>query len=106
MVRTARDRGIPVFLVAVSEPGLFPSAHPVYTEVTREFDLPVERDALADILTDSELKSDPMHPNVKGYARLAGRVAALLRKAKALRCAHATPTSRPSSRGTARRFAN
>lgn len=84
MVRIARDRGISVVLVAVPKPGLLPSAHPLYTEVAREFRLPVEEDALADILTDNGLKSDPIHPNAQGYARLAERVADLLRKAKAL----------------------
>ena len=83
MVRVARDRGVPVVLVAVPKPGLFPSAHPVYTEIADELDLPIERDALAEILTDNELKSDPIHPNARGYARLAERVAELLKKAKA-----------------------
>ncbi|MCG6874255.1 MAG: GDSL-type esterase/lipase family protein [Betaproteobacteria bacterium] len=83
MVRVARDRGVPVVLVAVPKPGLFPSAHPVYTELADELDLPIERDALAEILTDNELKSDPIHPNARGYARLAERVAELLKKAQA-----------------------
>ncbi len=84
MVRLARDRGIPVLLIAVPKPGLFPSAHRVYIEVGEELNLPVERDALAEILTDNELKSDPIHPNGRGYARLAERVAQLLKEAKAL----------------------
>jgi acyl-CoA thioesterase I len=84
MVRTARDRGITVVLLAVPKPGLFPSVHPIYTEVAQELELLVEKDALADILTDGALKSYPIHPNAKGYARLAERVAALLKKAKAI----------------------
>ena len=84
MVRVARDRGVPVVLVAVPKPGLFPSAHPVYTDVAEELGLPIEQKALAEILTDNELKSDPIHPNAQGYARFAERVADLLRKAKAL----------------------
>ena len=46
--------------------------------------LPVETEALADILTDNALKSDPIHPNAQGYARLAERMADLLRRAKAI----------------------
>lgn len=84
MVRLARDRGIPVLLIAVPKPGLFPSAHPIYTELAAEMVLPIEEDALAKILTDNSLKSDPIHPNAQGYARLAERVAKLLEKAKAL----------------------
>jgi len=84
MVRLARDRGIAVVLVAVPRPGLFPSAHPVYAEVAGELALPVETEALAEILTDNALKSDPIHPNAQGYARLAERMAELLRKARAI----------------------
>jgi lysophospholipase L1-like esterase len=84
MVRLARDRGIQVVLIAVPKPGLLPSAHPLYGEIAAEFGLPVEQDALADILTDNALKSDPIHPNAQGYSRLAKRVADLLKKAKAL----------------------
>jgi len=84
MVRVARDRGVPVMLVAVPKPGLFPSAHPIYTNVAKELGLPIEEDALAEILTDNELKSDPIHPNARGYERLAARVAELLKEARAL----------------------
>lgn len=84
MVRLARDRGIPVVLIAVPKPGLFPSAHPLYVEIAAEMGVPVEPDALAEILTDNALKSDPIHPNAQGYARLAERVAELLKKARAL----------------------
>lgn len=84
MVRLARDRGVPVVLIAVPKPGLFPSANPVYAEVAAEFGLPIEPDALVDILTSNELKSDPIHPNAQGYTRLAERVTALLKKAQAL----------------------
>jgi lysophospholipase L1-like esterase len=39
---------------------------------------------LVKILTDNELKSDLVHPNAKGYARMAEGVAALLRKSGAI----------------------
>jgi lysophospholipase L1-like esterase len=84
MVRLARDRGIPVVLIAVPKPGLFPSAHPIYAEIAADLGVPIEQDALAQILTDNQLKSDPIHPNAQGYARLAERIADLLKKAKAL----------------------
>ena len=84
MVGLARARGIAVVLIAVPQPGLLPSAHPVYAEVATELALPVETGALTEILTDNALKSDPIHPNAQGYARLAERVADLLRKAKAI----------------------
>lgn len=84
MIGLARSRGVAVVLVAVPKPGLFPDAHPVYAAVAGELGVPLERDALKAILTDNELKSDPIHPNARGYARLAEAVAGLLRKASAL----------------------
>jgi len=67
MVRIARDRGIPVALIAVPKPALFPSAHPLYAQVADELGLPVES-----------------HPNARGYALVAERVATLLKHAEAL----------------------
>ncbi|MCL4801123.1 MAG: arylesterase [Burkholderiales bacterium] len=84
MIGLARSRGVAVVLVAVPKPGLFPDAHPVYAAVADELGVPLERDVLKAILTDNELKSDQVHPNARGYARLAEAVAGLLRKAKAL----------------------
>jgi acyl-CoA thioesterase-1 len=84
MVRLARDRGVPVVLIAVPKPGLFPSANPLYAEIAAEFGLPIETDVLAEVLTDNALKSDPIHPNARGYTRLAERVTELLRRSKAL----------------------
>ena len=46
--------------------------------------VPLEPDALEEILGDRELKSDLIHPNARGYRVLAERIAAALRKAGAL----------------------
>jgi lysophospholipase L1-like esterase len=46
--------------------------------------VPYEGAILKTILTDNELKSDWVHPNAKGYARLAEAVAGLLKQAQAL----------------------
>jgi lysophospholipase L1-like esterase len=84
MVRLSRERGAGVILLGVPKPGLLPSAPDFYREVATEFGLPYDDETLADILTDNALKSDPIHPNAEGYARLAGAVAELLRKARAI----------------------
>jgi lysophospholipase L1-like esterase len=39
---------------------------------------------LKTVLTDNALKSDWVHPNAKGYARIAASLADLLKRAKAL----------------------
>jgi lysophospholipase L1-like esterase len=84
MVRTARDKGVAVMLIAVPEPGLMPSPPDFYQDIAKEFSIPYEGGALAKILRDNELKSDLIHPNAKGYARLAEAVAGVLKKSGAL----------------------
>ena len=84
MVRAARDKGVAVMLIAVPEPGLMPSPPDFYKDIAKEFGIPYEDGALAKILRDNELKSDLIHPNAKGYARLAEAVAGVLKKSGAL----------------------
>jgi acyl-CoA thioesterase I len=84
MVRLAKSRGAQVLLVGVPRPGLLPSPASFYSEIAREFGLPYEDAALRKILTDNALKSDLVHPNATGYARLAKAVAVLMRKAGAI----------------------
>jgi len=84
MVRLARSRGAQVVLIGVPKPGLLPSPAGFYADIAREFRLPYEETALKKILTDNALKSDLVHPNAAGYARLAKAIAALLRKTGAV----------------------
>ena len=84
MVRTARARGAQVVLVAVPKPGLLPSPADFYAAIAKEFGVAFEETALRKILTDNALKSDLVHPNAAGYARLAEAIAALLRKTGAV----------------------
>jgi acyl-CoA thioesterase I len=84
MVRLARGQGAQVVLVAVPKPGLLPSPADFYSAVAKEFGLPHEESALRKILTDNALKSDLVHPNAAGYARLAEAIAALLKKTGAI----------------------
>ncbi|MCU0897740.1 MAG: GDSL-type esterase/lipase family protein [Burkholderiales bacterium] len=84
MARLARDRGITVVILGVPKPSLFPSSASFYGEVAKGVGAPYDPDTLPAILKDNELKSDPVHPNARGYAKLAEAVAALLAKAKAI----------------------
>lgn len=84
MARLAQSRGAQVVLIAVPKPGLLPSPADFYAAIAKELALPNEETALKKILTDSNLKSDLVHPNAAGYARLAEAVAALLRKTGAV----------------------
>jgi lysophospholipase L1-like esterase len=84
MVRLARDKGVDVVLVGVPKLGLTGSPAAFYADIAREFRIPYEGGALKAVLTDNELKSDWVHPNAQGYARIAAAVADLLKQAKAL----------------------
>jgi lysophospholipase L1-like esterase len=84
MIRHTKQRGIEVVLIAVPKPGLFPSPPDFYASIAKEFGLPYEDAALQAIVRDNELKSDVVHPNARGYTRLAEAVAALLKKSGAL----------------------
>jgi acyl-CoA thioesterase-1 len=84
MVRLAKSRGAEVVLIAVPKPGLLPSPADFYAAVAKEFGVPHEETALRKILTDNALKSDLVHPNAAGYAKLAEAIAALLKQTGAV----------------------
>ena len=85
MIRLATDMGLGVLLVAVPEPGLFPSPPDFYKEIASEFGLAYEGEALKEILGDKSLKADLVHPNAQGYARLAEALAGILKRSGAIR---------------------
>lgn len=84
MVRLAKGKGAQVVLIGVPKPGLLPSPAGFYEDIAREFKLPYEGAALRKVLTDNALKSDLVHPNAAGYAKIAEAVATLLKKAGAV----------------------
>ena len=84
MVRLARDRGIAVVLIGVPEPVLFGGTGAYYAKLAQEFRIPLENHVMHEVLFDNGLKSDPIHPNAKGYRRLAEAIAELLRGAGAV----------------------
>ena len=84
IIKTIRGRGISVMLVGVPRPGLITDTAPFYAELAREFDIPYEGKIVIDVLYQRELKSDPIHPNAKGYRKMAEAIAKLLKKAGAV----------------------
>jgi acyl-CoA thioesterase-1 len=79
MVRLAKERGIDVVLLGVPRFKLTSmSAAGFYEDVAEEFNIPYDNDILFDIISNGSLKSDYIHPNVKGYRMMAEAVAALL----------------------------
>ena len=84
MLRIARERGVPVLLVAVPSPDLSLTPPSLYAEVAREFKVPLEGKILRQVLGKSSLKSDYIHPNAAGYKLMAEAVVKLLKKSGAL----------------------
>ena len=84
IIKTIQAQGIAVVLVGVPKPALVTSAPPFYAEIAKEFGIPYEGKIVTDILYQRDQKSDTIHPNAKGYRRMAEAIAALLKKAGAV----------------------
>jgi len=84
IIRAIRSRGIAVVLVGVPKPALITSAPAFYSELAKEFGVPYEGKVVTDVMYQLELKADPIHPNAKGYRRMAEAIAELLKKAGAI----------------------
>jgi len=84
MVKLAKSRGIDVVLIGTPELGLLPSPPGFYARIAKEFRLPYEEGVITEVLKDSSLKSDQIHPNAKGYRVIAERLAADLKKSGAI----------------------
>lgn len=84
MIRLVRERGIPVVMLGVPDPGFFLDSADFYAEVASELAVPIEEDIIANLLGDNRFKSDMIHPNAQGYRRLAEAVQALLSEYGAL----------------------
>jgi acyl-CoA thioesterase I len=84
MVKLARDSGAAVVLVSTPKPGLGISVPPFYVELGKEFGIPVENEVMKKVLSTGSLKSDLIHPNAKGYARIAEDVAKIIRASGAV----------------------
>ena len=84
IIKAIKDRGIAVVLVGVPQPALITSAPEFYSELAREFAVPYESKVVTNVLYSAEMKADPIHPNAKGYRRMAEALADLLRKSGAI----------------------
>ena len=84
MVRLAKARQIDVVLIGTPEPGLTVTPPEFYTEIAKRFEVPYQGTVIGYVLRHAGLKSDPIHPNAKGYRLIAERLAELLRERGAL----------------------
>jgi acyl-CoA thioesterase I len=84
IIRTLRERGVSVVLVGVPRPALLTSAAAFYDELATEYRIPYEGKVLNEIMHQLDLKADLIHPNAKGYRRMAEAIAELLKRAGAV----------------------
>jgi lysophospholipase L1-like esterase len=84
IIRTLRERGVSIVLVGVPRPALLTSAAAFYGELANEYRIPYEGKVLNEIMHQLDLKADLIHPNAKGYRRMAEAIAELLKRAGAV----------------------
>lgn len=76
-LKQIKARGIPVVLIAVPQFSPLGAAlrnlpdAPLYAELAEEESVPLIPDVFANVLSDPRLKSDTIHPNGDGYAKMA-----------------------------------
>lgn len=74
MLREAKQRSIPVLLVAVPDRQIMLKPLPLYRELADEFAVPLLEDTVAELLSQSAMKSDTVHFNDAGYHALAEQI--------------------------------
>ena len=84
IIRGIKDQGIGVVLVGVPRPALITGAAEFYADIAKEFGIPYEGKVVTSVLYAPGMKADPIHPNARGYQRIAEALAELLRKTGAL----------------------
>jgi len=84
IIRMIRAGGISVVLVGVPKPALITGTAEFYAEIAKEFNVPYEGKIVSEVLHQRDLKSDSIHPNARGYRKMAEAIAELLRKAGAV----------------------
>jgi lysophospholipase L1-like esterase len=84
MVKLAKSRGIAVMLIGTPEPGFTVSPPAFYAGIAKEFRLPYEEGVIGQVLKDTSLKADPIHPNSRGYRLIAERLAEQLKQSGAI----------------------
>ena len=85
MILLIRQHGVSVVLVGVPAPGIMLSPPGLYSNLAEQFNLPYEDEVLSYIYRRASLKSDPIHPNARGYRKLAQSLAELLEEGGALK---------------------
>ncbi len=84
MILLAKNKNIPVILLGVPKPGLFLNTEQLYTNIAETTDVIFVPNLISEILSDASMKSDPVHPNRKGYTEMASALATTLHESGAI----------------------
>jgi lysophospholipase L1-like esterase len=80
MLTLVKARGSKAVLLATPKPSIAGavfnnlSAADFYQQVAKEHQVPLIEDALPDVLSNTDLKADQLHPNVAGHALLSKKI--------------------------------
>lgn len=78
MIETIQSYEAKVILVGIPRPGLSVKTAPLYYRIAKSKRIPSEQKIIAEVLSTSSLKSDYIHPNEKGYKKIAEALMRLL----------------------------
>ncbi len=78
MINLIKDSGSDIILIGVPQKSLILSSPPLYQELAEKYKIPYNDDLISDIIATRSLKSDYIHPNAKGYKKMADSIHALI----------------------------
>jgi len=84
MIALAQAKNINLILLGVPKPGIFLKTAGFYEDIATEHGVIFVKDLITNILSDADLKADPVHPNNKGYKQIADNLYLLLKESGAL----------------------
>lgn len=85
--KQVKEYGVPNMLIAIPQFSVMAAAisrlsdHPMYKEIAKEMDIPLQEGGWSEVLSDKSLRSDEIHANAQGYARFAELLVKSLRTA-------------------------
>ena len=84
MIEISERRGIALILIGVPAKRLFSSHAAFYPQLAEQYALVYDGEIIGELMRSPNLKSDAVHFNRQGYARLASRIAGILSERGAL----------------------
>lgn len=82
MVDLIKAQGADIVLVGVPKLGFGLDVPEFYATIAEESEIPYEKDILVDLLGDSSMKSDTIHPNDHGYLLMAEAIYRIIEEAQ------------------------